>query len=127
MKILIGLVKGECRPFVVDGQQVGLIRPDVLKQLYNYPDVFRIDTNEMKDIVELNPAFRDYAERSENVDKVLRQFKKDETFVTLKGWREEVSNKKQNKNDGFSSAKINCQISEIQKLSLSEIKRLFAT
>lgn len=47
----------------------------------------------MKDIVELNPAFRDYAERSENVDKVLRQFKKDETFVTLKGWREEVSRK----------------------------------
>lgn len=86
-----GLVKGECRPFVVDGQQVGLIRPDVLKQLYNYPDVFRIDKNEMRDIVELNPAFRDYAERSENVDKVLRQFKKDGTFVTLKGWREEVS------------------------------------
>lgn len=45
----------------------------------------------MRDIVELNPAFRDYAERSENVDKVLRQFKKDGTFVTLKGWREEVS------------------------------------
>lgn len=85
------MVKGECRPFVVDGQQVGLIRPDVLKQLYNYPDVFRIDKNEMRDIVELNPAFRDYAERSENVDKVLRQFKKDGTFVTLKGWREEVS------------------------------------
>lgn len=84
-------MKGECRPFVVDGQQVGLIRPDVLKQLYNYPDVFRIDKNEMRDIVELNPAFRDYAERSENVDKVLRQFKKDGTFVTLKGWREEVS------------------------------------
>lgn len=53
--------------------------------------MFRIDKNEMQDIVELNPAFRDYAERSENVDKVLRQFKKDGTFVTLKGWREEVS------------------------------------
>lgn len=84
------MAKGDCRPFIVDGQQVGLIRPDVLKQLYNYPEVFCIRNNDVKDVVELNPAFRDYTERSENVDKILRKFKADGTFVTLKGWREEV-------------------------------------
>ena len=57
----------------------------------------------MRDIVELNPAFRDYTERSENVDKVLRQFKKDGTFVTLKGWREEVSIEKKNSKFSFAT------------------------
>lgn len=42
-------------------------------------------------IVELNPAFRDYKERSEKIDFVLRQFRCDNVFVTLKGWRDEVS------------------------------------
>lgn len=41
------------------------------------------------EIVELNPAFRDYDERSERVDAVLRAFKADQTFVTLRGWRDE--------------------------------------
>lgn len=39
--------------------------------------------------VQLNPAFRDYAERSARVDEVLREWKADEKFVTLRGWREE--------------------------------------
>jgi len=98
---LSGLVKGDCRPFVVDGQQVGLIKQDVLKHLNKYPNVFRIDKNEMSDIVELNPAFRDYAERSENVDKVLRQFKKDGTFITLNGWRDECYDVKAGHNSLF--------------------------
>lgn len=71
-----------------------MIRPDVLKQLNKHPDVFCIrdvdNVNGGGAAIELNPAFRDYTERSENVDKVLRKFKSDGTFVTLKGWREEV-------------------------------------
>lgn len=35
----LGLHAGECRAFVVDGQQVGLVRPDVMKELLNYPQV----------------------------------------------------------------------------------------
>lgn len=42
-------------------------------------------------MVELNPAFRDYNEKSENIDRVLRQFRDDDVFVTLRGWRDEVS------------------------------------
>lgn len=39
--------------------------------------------------VQLNPAFRDYTERSERVDQVLRKWKEGGKFVTLRGWREE--------------------------------------
>lgn len=35
----IGFHAGECRAFVVDGQQVGLVRPDVMKEILNYPQV----------------------------------------------------------------------------------------
>lgn len=40
--------------------------------------------------VELNPAFRDYQERSVQIDKVLRELRAKNAFVTLKGWRDEV-------------------------------------
>lgn len=48
-------------------------------------------------IVELNPAFRDYSERSEKVDKVLRDLRAKGLFSALKGWREEVSMTNQSK------------------------------
>lgn len=86
----LGLRKGECRPFIVDGLQVGVIRPDILKELTKFPEVFLIKNKDADKIVELNPAFRDYDERSEHVDRVLRQFRKDNVFITLKGWRDEV-------------------------------------
>lgn len=35
----LGLHAGECRAFVVDGQQVGLVRPDVMKEILNHPQV----------------------------------------------------------------------------------------
>lgn len=85
-----GLQSGECRPFIVDGQQVGVIRPDVLKQLFKYPEVFVIRDNEKAKVVELSPAFRDYDERTEHVDRVLRQLRQDNVFFALKGWRDEV-------------------------------------
>lgn len=53
--------------------------------------MFLINDKGKGKIVELNPAFRNYNERSENVDRVLRQFREDDVFVTLKGWRDEVS------------------------------------
>lgn len=34
-----GLQSSECKPFVVEGFQVGLVRPEVMKQLYKYPEV----------------------------------------------------------------------------------------
>lgn len=87
----LGLYSGECSPFVVDGLQVGVVRPDITKELLRYPEVFAIKEKPNNRFIELNPAFRDYNERSEHVDHVLRQFRKDNVFITLKGWRDEVS------------------------------------
>lgn len=39
--------------------------------------------------VQLNPAFRDYAERSARVEEVLREWRAGGKFITLRGWREE--------------------------------------
>lgn len=78
--------KGDCRPFVVAGQQVGLVRPDVMTELLSFPEVFVVHT----DAVMLNPAFRDYNERTLNVEKVLKDCKSRNAFITLKGWRDEV-------------------------------------
>uniref|UniRef100_A0A2M4APQ8 Putative thiamine pyrophosphokinase n=1 Tax=Anopheles triannulatus TaxID=58253 RepID=A0A2M4APQ8_9DIPT len=88
---LNGLRKGECRPFVVDGHQVGLVSQNVIEQLLKYPEVFHIRAPEhgKQNIVELNPAFRDYNTRSQQVDRILREFREQGLFVALKGWRDE--------------------------------------
>lgn len=39
---LLGFERNVCRPFIVCGQQVGLIRPDVMSELMKYPEVFFI-------------------------------------------------------------------------------------
>lgn len=82
-----GLQNGTSWPFIVAGKQVGLIRPDVLSKLTNYPEVFSIQKN----CVTLNPAFRDYTERSAKIETILKECRAQGTFVTLKGWRDEVS------------------------------------
>lgn len=44
---LKGILKGECRPFFVDGKQVGLIRPDVVNKLLSYPEVFMMRESDL--------------------------------------------------------------------------------
>lgn len=70
--------------------QVGVIRPDVLKELFKYPEVFVIRDKDKTKVVELNPAFRDYNEKTQQVDALLRKFRQDDIFFALKGWRDEV-------------------------------------
>ncbi|XP_023019014.1 uncharacterized protein [Leptinotarsa decemlineata] len=82
---LSGFKASECKPFLVEGFQVGLVRPEVMKELLRYPEVFLVSSG----YVELNPAFRDYEERSNHVDKVLRELRAENVFIALKGWREE--------------------------------------
>ncbi|XP_053675784.1 uncharacterized protein LOC128726028 [Anopheles nili] len=88
---LNGFMRGDCRPFVVDGHQVGLVSQNVIEQLLKYPEVFHIRAPEhgKQNIVELNPAFRDYNTRSQHVDRILREFREQGMFVALKGWRDE--------------------------------------
>lgn len=40
--------------------------------------------------VELNPAFRDYKERTLKVADILQKLRKDNEIIALKGWRDEV-------------------------------------
>lgn len=40
--------------------------------------------------VELNPAFRDYKERTSKVADILQKLKKENEICALKGWRDEV-------------------------------------
>jgi Domain of unknown function (DUF4743) len=61
--LFLGFEKNVCRPFIVCGQQVGLIRSDVIGELIKYPEVFFIrdvptSDNAFETIVELNPAYR---------------------------------------------------------------------
>lgn len=81
-----GLQKKECRAFIVDGIQVGLVQATVTIELSRYPNVFIVNPNS----VTLNPAFRDYDERSANIESVLKEMKEKKLFITLKGWRDEV-------------------------------------
>lgn len=82
---LSGLHQGICKPFIVGGYQVGLIRPDVMKYLIKFPEVFRITGK----YVELNPAFRDYKERTTKIADVLQSLRKENDICALKGWRDE--------------------------------------
>lgn len=43
-----------------------------------------------KGIIELNPAFRDYNERTSKVEQVLLELRDKDEFITLRGWRNEV-------------------------------------
>lgn len=70
----------------MDGIQVGLVRATVTIELSRYPNVFIVNPNS----VTLNPAFRDYDERSANIESVLKEMKEKKLFTTLKGWRDEV-------------------------------------
>lgn len=84
--VFSGWQKKECRAFIVDGVQVGLVRAAVTAELSRYPNVFIVNPNS----VTLNPAFRNYDERSANVESVLKDMKDKKLFITLKGWRDEV-------------------------------------
>lgn len=101
-------------PFIICGQQVGFIRPEILKELLNFPEVFFVHdvpkNSELEfevnltgfkvfkfnrflspqTIVELNPAYRNYSERSEKVDEMLREMRAKGLFPeALLGWRDE--------------------------------------
>lgn len=109
--LFLGLHIGECKPFIVEGHQVGLVRSDFLKHLSRYPEVSLVSiciprnhSNEYifsrllffqvfqvsGKCVELNPAFRDYKERTVKVADVLQKLRQEDCLSTLRGWRNEV-------------------------------------
>nr|CAG4650170.1 EOG090X06MA [Sida crystallina] len=76
-----------CRPFFVGDKQVGLVQPNIFEAIQRHPEAFVVDP--LSGSIWLHPSLKTYDERSERIDAVLRRWKDDSLFVTLKGWREE--------------------------------------
>lgn len=74
----------ETPPQISRGAQFVIPISDIL--LYYEFQVFHVTS----DFVELNPAFRDFQERTDKVDQVMKQLRADNVFLTLNGWRNEV-------------------------------------
>lgn len=80
-----GFLDGNFIPFICGGSTVGLVTPWVVIQLENYPEVFSITAESMTFAENITEPH----ERSNALDKVLRDFKAKNTFLPLSGWRDE--------------------------------------
>ncbi|GFS77822.1 nudix hydrolase 24, chloroplastic [Nephila pilipes] len=87
LKSKIGPHDGDCKEFHVGNEQVGIIRADIWKELLHYSTIFQFDQAHNK--VVLNPEWRTYEERSEKIDRLLRELRMKDIFSTLAGWRNE--------------------------------------
>ncbi|GFW25228.1 nudix hydrolase 24, chloroplastic [Trichonephila clavipes] len=87
LKSKIGPQDGDCKEFYVGNEHVGIIRADIWKELLHYSTVFQFDQAHNK--VVLNPEWRTYEERSEKIDRLLRELRMKDVFSTLAGWRNE--------------------------------------
>lgn len=79
---------------MIEGVQVGLIRPDIYKHLLDYKDVFTFHGKYLDyrvGAVELNANLKTYEERSVHVERVLKELREKKCLVALNGWRNEVS------------------------------------
>lgn len=84
-----GPLASDCKLFFVGGEQVGLIRPDIWRELSLVAGgVFQFEP--AHNAVTLNPDWRSYEERSERMDALLVELRARDAFPTLRGWRNEV-------------------------------------
>lgn len=78
-----------CRPLLLGPYRLGLVNPEVLEGLKDFPDLFLVREGR----VEMRGWEKDYGERSEEVANALKDMRTDkyrDAFVSLKGWRDEV-------------------------------------
>lgn len=69
-------------PFLVEGRQIGFVRPDIAKELSRFPSVFRVGADSVS-IAEHLDTF-DY--RSAAIDSVMREMRQQ---GIIRGWRDE--------------------------------------
>ncbi|CAH1266196.1 Hypp3317 [Branchiostoma lanceolatum] len=81
-----GSSRAMCKPFLVDGQQVGWVWPDVEKYIQTFPDVFMVEDKQ----VSLCPSLQTYEERTARVQEVMVRLREEGDFIALKGWRDEM-------------------------------------
>lgn len=75
-----------CLRFEVEEEQVGWVQPKIASLLSRFPEVFISHGG----AISVNRCLDSYAKRSEAVDQVLQELRKDESLTCLKGWRNEV-------------------------------------
>lgn len=80
--------RSKCFPFVVEGQQVGLIRPDIWQKLKSYTNIFRLEKTSSSSVVHLE-NLGNVQERSAKLDYLLQELRDKNVFRTLSGWRDE--------------------------------------
>jgi len=86
-----GSSKLSCKPFVVDGVQVGYITPHISSYLKAYTSVFVTVAETDGEIthITLNPEIKTFTERTKKVAEVMKDLKQKDVFSTLRGWRDE--------------------------------------
>ncbi|KAI8851686.1 NUDIX hydrolase domain-like protein [Chytridium lagenaria] len=72
-------------PLFIGTTPVGMVRPDVQKQVRNHPKVFIFSDRG----IEINPLLSTPEERTNAVEAVLQQWRSEKLFPSLKGWRSE--------------------------------------
>ncbi|KAL3853172.1 hypothetical protein ACJMK2_016737 [Sinanodonta woodiana] len=94
---LPGSSKDSCLPFIVNGQQVGLVREDILDHLRPYTDVFKIQNpNDEQSNGCITPGvyllekYQSVEEKNEVMKHVLEDLRKKNGLVSLRGWRNET-------------------------------------
>ncbi|XP_078595539.1 uncharacterized protein LOC144872827 [Branchiostoma floridae x Branchiostoma japonicum] len=81
-----GSSRAMCKPFLVDGQQVGWVWPGVEKHIQRFADVFMVEEKQ----VSLCPSLQTYEERTKRVQEVMLRLRQEGDFIALKGWRDEM-------------------------------------
>ncbi|KAK3741579.1 hypothetical protein QZH41_012520 [Actinostola sp. cb2023] len=89
--VFAGSSEKDSRPFLVDGVRVGTIPPFVLSHLRSHPDVFKVVTKHDGNVdhVTFTTELKTFEDRSRRVGEVMQDFRKNDLFVTLRGWRNE--------------------------------------
>ena len=90
---LTGSSKLSCKPFLVDGVQLGYISPQISSFISSYSDVFVMVKGNNGEIthVTLTQELKTFTERTQKIAEVMEDLRLKDVFSTLKGWRNEAS------------------------------------
>lgn len=88
--LLRGSSRKSCRPFVIDGVTVGLVRPDFVKIILGWTTVFVSDEQDPRRPISFAPTLVTREQRSETLAAVLAEWREKGLFECLRGWRNEL-------------------------------------
>ena len=93
----VGLFSGQCKPLYCQGNQIGLVRPQVEDAVKPYKDAFKVSATRIDIVTETAAQSQDsdtFEEISSKIDTVLRDIRDSPNcnFVALGGWRDECYN-----------------------------------